>query len=181
MHLFLFLHSKFIFDCDFCVFFSQLCLKLDHHPLISTQAAKEQTVCVFLWSCCKTNCLRLILVWNGSWASFLLSCWSFQVRLSSVTAPSTAQNKHRRAHTEKKKPPQQIQFFLLSGARLCKECGQKEQETKLRLCSCFVPTCMFVVGRGLWPLCAAALLEEEGGSFDHKEALTEAEREEGVK
>lgn len=33
---------------------------------------------------------------------------------------------------------------------------------------------MFVVGRGLWPLCAAALLEEEGGSFDHEEALAEA-------
>lgn len=37
-----------------------------------------------------------------------------------------------------------------------------------------VPTCMFVVGRGLWSLCAAALLEEEGGSFDHEEAFAEA-------
>lgn len=33
---------------------------------------------------------------------------------------------------------------------------------------------MFVVGRGLWSLCVAALLEEEGSSFDHEEALTEA-------
>jgi len=33
---------------------------------------------------------------------------------------------------------------------------------------------MFVVGRGLWALCAAALLQKEGGSFDHEEALTEA-------
>ncbi len=55
-------------------------------------------------------------------------------------------------------------------------CGQREQETKLPLCLCFVPTCMLVVGRGLWALSAAALLEEEGGSFDHKEALTEAEK-----
>lgn len=46
-------------------------------------------------------------------------------------------------------------------------------ETKLLLCQ-FVPTCMFVVGRGLWSLCAAALLQKEGGSFDHEEALAEA-------
>lgn len=39
-----------------------------------------------------------------------------------------------------------------------------------------VPTCMFVVGRGLWSLRAATLLEEEGGSFDHEEALAEAEK-----
>lgn len=39
-----------------------------------------------------------------------------------------------------------------------------------------VPTCMFVVGRGLWSSCAATLLEEEGGSFDHEEALAEAEK-----
>ncbi len=104
MYLFSFLYSELIFgiDCEFCVFFSQLCLKLDYHPLISTQTAKEQTVCIFLWSCCRTNCLRLSLVWNSLWASFLLSCWSIQVRLSLVTVPSTAQNKHRRAHTEKK-------------------------------------------------------------------------------
>lgn len=51
----------------------------------------------------------------------------------------------------------------------------KEQETKLLLCA-FVPTCMFVVGRGLWSLGIAALLEEEGGSFDHEEALTKAEK-----
>lgn len=40
---------------------------------------------------------------------------------------------------------------------------------------------MFVVGRGLWPLCAAALLEEEGGSFDHEEALAEAGKHRGGK
>lgn len=40
----------------------------------------------------------------------------------------------------------------------------------------FVPTCMFVVGRGLWSLRAATLLEKEGGSLDHEEALAEAEK-----
>lgn len=35
-------------------------------------------------------------------------------------------------------------------------------------------TCVFVVGGGLGLLRGAALLEEEGGSFDHEEALTEA-------
>lgn len=68
-----------------------------------------------------------------------------------------------------------MQFFCLPGARLCREYGQKDHETKLLLCVwVFAPTCMFVVGRGLWSLCVAALLEEEGGSFDHEEALTEA-------
>lgn len=56
---------------------------------------------------------------------------------------------------------------------------KKEQETKLS--SVRVPTCMFVVGRGLWSLCAAALLEEEGGSFDHEEALTKAGKRRGGK
>lgn len=40
---------------------------------------------------------------------------------------------------------------------------------------------MFVVGRGLWSLCVAALLKEEGGSFDHEEALTEAGKSGGGK
>lgn len=51
--------------------------------------------------------------------------------------------------------------------------AKNQEDTKLPLCVC-VPTCMFVVGRGLWPFCAAALLEEEGGTFDHEEALAEA-------
>lgn len=50
-----------------------------------------------------------------------------------------------------------------------------EQETKLLLCV-LDPTCVFVVGWGLWSLSIATLLEEEGGSFDHEEALTEAEK-----
>lgn len=37
-----------------------------------------------------------------------------------------------------------------------------------------VVTCVFVVGGGLGLLRAAALLQEEGGSFDHEEALAEA-------
>lgn len=49
----------------------------------------------------------------------------------------------------------------------------QEIQTQSFLCVC-APTCMFVVGRGLWPFCAAALLEEEGGTFDHEEALAEA-------
>lgn len=53
---------------------------------------------------------------------------------------------------------------------------EKKKDTKLLVSVWLrcVPTCMFVVGRGLWSLCAAALLEEEGGSFDHEEALAEA-------
>lgn len=35
---------------------------------------------------------------------------------------------------------------------------------------------MFVVCRCLGFLCSAALLEEEGRTFDHEEALTEAEK-----
>lgn len=54
-------------------------------------------------------------------------------------------------------------------------CARKEQETNIVLCvRLCAPTCMFVMGWGLWPLCAATLLEEEGGSFDHEEALAEA-------
>lgn len=43
------------------------------------------------------------------------------------------------------------------------------------------PTCVFVVGGGLWPLCGAALLEKEGGSFDHEETLAEAGKSSGEK
>lgn len=53
----------------------------------------------------------------------------------------------------------------------------KREKTQSFVCFCVtVPTCMFVVGRGLWSLRAATLLEEEGGSFDHEEALAEAEK-----
>lgn len=33
---------------------------------------------------------------------------------------------------------------------------------------------MSVVGWGLWPFCAAALLEEQGSAFDHEETLVKA-------
>ena len=45
----------------------------------------------------------------------------------------------------------------------------------------FVPTCMLVVGWSLWFCRTATLLEEEGGSFDHEETLTEAGKGEGAK
>lgn len=48
--------------------------------------------------------------------------------------------------------------------------------TRSSVCVCVCAhTCIFVVCWGFWSLCGAALLEKEGGPFDHEETLAEAE------
>lgn len=68
----------------------------------------------------------------------------------------------------------------MSDAQIAENTTKEEEETRLIVCV-HRPTCVFVVGGGLWPLCGAALLEKEGGSFDHEETLAEAGKSRGEK
>ena len=95
-------------------------------------------------------------------ASLVLNCRS----LGSSHSLNTDEPTERKSHRSEDNSP-------LVWRSSVQRIWPKEEETTLVLCMS-VPTCMCVVGRGLWSLCAATLLEEEGGSFDHKEALTEA-------
>lgn len=75
----------------------------------------------------------------------------------------------------------QCELFLFCLKLKCAEnTAEEEEETRL-IVRVRRPTCVFVVGGGLWPLCGAALLEKEGGSFDHEETLAEAGKSSGEK
>lgn len=81
-------------------------------------------------------------------------------------------NKHK--PTERKAAANRISYLASSAQHK----WARERGTKAL--SVFVPTCMLVVGWSLWFRGTAAPLEEEGGSFDHEEALTEAKKGEGA-
>lgn len=84
--------------------------------------------------------------------------------------------------TRNKKPSGKTvsNFFFCLKLKCAENTAKEEEETKLIVCV-RQPTCVFVVGGGLWPLCGAALLEKEGGSFDHEETLAEAGKSRGGK